>query len=432
MKKEYDVIVAGTGIGGATVAREMARRGKSVLMLERGGRVNMLGNTLSMAMILQNFGLNFSKEKYTVTFANNYGGLSLLAAGCAVPPPKSVFAPHGIDLEAETEEARKDMFVQTMPDELIGKENFRLMEAANSAGYHWHKVENFINPEKCRAGCADCMLGCPDGAKFSARNYGDEAMQNGADLKLHKKVSGVIMENGRAVGVETGMSGGKERYYGKAVVLSTGVSNVHLLRALGVKEAGRGFACDWLQFVGGIIPGMNTVKSNPMTVGTLEHYESDGIAILPVFPNWAQFMVMLYFKGIANIPKFANFWKYSGIMVKISDEISGEIFEGTSFSKPVTEKDRKKLDKGVSIIKKVLKQAGAKEESILALKPSGAHPSASCRIGEVVDSNLETKFKNLYCCDASVLPAALGLPVVWTIAALGKRLAGHLNEKLDG
>lgn len=430
MKKEYDVIVAGTGIGGATVAREMAGKGKSVLMLERGGRINMMGNTITMAMILQNFGLIRSKEKYTVTFANNYGGLSVLAAGCAVPPPKSIFSPLGIDLSAEAEEAGRDMKVQTMPDALVGKANFRLMEAANAAGYHWSKVENFIDPEKCIEGCADCMLGCPKGAKFSARDYGDQAVRNGADLELHTKVTDVLVENGQAVGVETSKWGRKERYYGKAVVLSTGVSNVHILRRLGIQEAGKGFACDWLQFVGGIVPGINTAKANPMTVGTLEHYESDGIAILPVFPNWSQFMVMLYFLGITNLPKFPNFWQYSGIMVKVRDEISGEIFQGTSFSKPVTEADRKKLAKGVWIIKKVLKQAGAKEENIVVLRPSGAHPSASCRIGEVVDKNLETRFRNLYCCDASVMPTALGLPIVWTVASLGKRLANHLNERL--
>jgi choline dehydrogenase-like flavoprotein len=45
-----------------------------------------------------------------------------------------------------------------------------------------------------------------------------------------------------------------------------------------------------------------------------------------------------------------------------------------------------------------------------------------------VDTNLETKFRNLYCCDASVMPAALGLPVVWTVAALGKRLAHRLGN----
>jgi choline dehydrogenase-like flavoprotein len=431
MDREYDVIVVGTGVGGATVAREMTGKGKNVLMLERGGRTDMMGNTLSMALILQHFGLIRSREKFVVTFANNYGGLSTLAAGCAVPPPRSVFESVGIDLAEETEEARNDMHVQPLPDELVGTANLRLMEAAHDAGYHWSKVENFIDPEKCVENCSLCMLGCPHGAKFSARDYGDEAIKNGAALKLHTKVTGVITDNGTVTGVEGRKFGKKVRYHGKVVVLSSGISNVGILRRAGIKEAGRGFACDWLQFVGAIIPGMNTAQSNPMTVGTLEHYETDGIAILPVFPNWSQFLVILGMMGPRYLPKFPDFWRYSGIMVKIRDEISGQIYKGTSFSKPVTETDKKRLDKGVGIIKDIFRKAGADDDSIIALKPSGAHPSASCRIGEVVDSNLETEIKNLYCCDASVFPEALGLPVVWTVASLGKRLAKHLDQQLN-
>jgi len=84
----------------------------------------------------------------------------------------------------------------------------------------------------------------------------------------------------------------------------------------------------------------------------------------------------------------------------------------------------------MGIVKKVFKKAGAKEDSILALKPLGAHPSCTCRIGDVVDSNLETKIRNLYCCDASVLPSSMGAPLVWTLASLGKRLAKHIDNRL--
>jgi choline dehydrogenase-like flavoprotein len=121
-------------------------------------------------------------------------------------------------------------------------------------------------------------------------------------------------------------------------------------------------------------------------------------------------------------------------MVKIRDELKGEIYPHNPvfpFSKEPTEQDRKRLNKGVDIIRKVLKKAGAPESSILVFNPSGAHPSASCRIGEVVDRNLQTRVKNLYCCDASVLPASLGLPVVWTAVSLGKRLSKHLEEGLQ-
>lgn len=430
MVKEYDVIVVGSGAGGSTVAREMTRRNKKVLLLERGGRTNMMGNTLTMAMILQHFGLTRSKEKHVVVFADNYGGASNLTAGCAIPPPKVVFDRVGVDLTEEAEEAREELWIQRLPDNLIGDANLRLLDAANDVGYNWGKIENFIDADKCLANCADCMLGCKTGAKWTARIYGDEAVMNGADLKLHTTINKVIVENGKVVGVEGRRFGKKVKYYGKAVVLSAGTFNTNILRRAGISEAGKGFCCDWLQFVGGIIPGVNTTKANPMTVGTLEHYESDGLVVLPVFPNWSQFAVILWFMGIKYLPKFPNFWKYSGLMVKIRDETVGEVFKDMSFSKPVTETDRKKLDKGVDIIKRILRKAGAKEDTILALDPSGAHPSATCRIGDVVDSNLETSIENLYCCDASVFPSSLGTPTVWTVVSLAKRLSRHLDSEL--
>jgi choline dehydrogenase-like flavoprotein len=429
---EYDAVIVGTGIGGTTVARELTRRGKRVVMLEEGGRTDMMGNTWTLAMILRNFGLNRSHEKSFITFAKNYGGLSTLTAGCAAPPPQAIFAPYGIDLTAETEEARNEMKVQILPDELVGPDNLRLLEAANDAGFHWRRMENFIDADKCVVGCSSCMLGCPTGAKFNARVYGDEAMDGGAGLCLHTKAVKILVERGNAIGVEAKRFGRTARYYGKTIVLSTGAANVELLRQAGIQEAGRGFACDWLQFVGGIIPQVSTVRANPMTVGTLEHYESDGIAILPVFPNWSQFLLFLAFMGPLNLPNFAKFRRYSGIMVKIRDEISGEIIRGYTISKPITAADRKRLDKGVGIVKKVLEKAGAKSSDVIALDPLGAHPSASCRIGEAVDSNLATRINGLYCCDASVFPQALGLPTVWTIVALGKRLARHLDNHHGG
>lgn len=422
---EYDAIVVGSGAGGATVAREMAIKGSKVLLLEQGGRVEFMGNTLTMAFILKHFGLVRSKEKNVVTIPNNYGGLSTLAAGCAVPPPKTIFDPVGIDLSAEAEEARPEMRIQAQPDDLIGNENLRLLEAANDAGYQWQKMEKFIDPDRCD-GNGNCMLGCRTGAKFSARTFGDEAVKHGATLKLHTRIKQVLTENGKATGVSGTRWGRKVTYYGKKVVLSAGIGNAFILNKAGIREAGQGFCCDWLQFVGGIIPGMNSVGATPMSVGTLEHYESDGIAILPVFPNWSQFAVMLAMKGLKDTLNFPNFWKYSGIMVKIRDETTGRLDSGLSFSKPVTKNDRLRLGKGVGIIKKILKNAGAEEDSIIALNPSGAHPSATCRIGEVVDQNLETRIENLYCCDASVFPSSLGLPVVWTAVSLGKRLAKHL------
>jgi choline dehydrogenase-like flavoprotein len=425
-KKVYDVIVVGTGAAGCTVAREMTRRGKKVLMLEKGGRMEWMGNTVTVATMIDipTLLLNY---KDIVIFVNNYGGASNIAAGSALPPPKKVFDPVGINLDAEAAEAKKELWIQPLPDELVGENNLRLMEAANSLGYRWRRLEKFIDASKC-TGTGDCMLGCKTGAKWTGRVFGDEAVAGGAELRLHATVKEILVENGTAVGVK--LKNG-ERLYGRTVVLSAGgLSNVHLLRSAGIGEAGKGLCCDWLSFVQAVVPGTNARGATPMSVGTDEHYETDDFVLLPVSPNWALFLGIAALSGPSHLLRFRNFWRYSSIMVKVRDDVAGEIGRGRSFVKPLTENDRKRLDKGVQVITKIFKKAGARESSIYPMKHAGAHPSATCRIGHVLDSNLSTQIKNLYCCDASVLPSSLGAPVVWTVVSLGKRLAKHLEKQV--
>jgi len=427
--KEYDVIVVGTGAAGCTVAREMSKKRRKVLLLEKGGRMEFLGNTITVAAMIDIPAL-FKNYKELVVFANNYGGASNIAAGSALPPPKKMFDKVGIDLSEEAEEARKDLKIMPLPDELVGENNLRLLEAANSLGYHWQKIDKFIDAEKC-TGSGNCMLGCKTGAKWTGRVFGDEAVTFGADLKLHTNITNVIVENGRAKGVEGTRWGSKVRYYGKSVVLSSGgLSDVNILRKAGIEEAGKGFCCDWLSFVMGIIPGTSSRGSAPMSVGTIEHYNDDGIIIMPVSPNWALFLVITALSGPTHLLKFANFQEYTSIMVKIQDDTAGEILKGKAFRKPLTDNDRRKIDKGVQIITGIFRKAGAKENSIYQMKALGAHPSATCRIGHVIDNNLETRIKNLYCCDAGVFPSSLGAPVVWTVVSLGKRLSKYLENQL--
>ncbi len=427
---EYDVIVVGTGPGGGTVAREMALKGRKVLMLERGAEQHWIQqNTLGWALMMNNLGMNFSKEMTAVAIPNVYGGASNLTCGVAGPPPVKLFAEVGITFNGEIEEAKKDIWADELPDVLVGKDNLRMLEAAQECGFNWTKLPKMIDAGKCSPGCSDCMLGCARRAKWTSRVFCDEALRNNADIMLYTKVTDIIVENGKAVGVRGTRLGKEIKAYAKVVVLSTGVSNVGILRNAGIQEAGRQFAIDALVFVGGVAPGTSSIRSNPMAVGTLEDYDN-GFIMTETGPNWASFALELAMDKPRNWWHFKDNMKMSWIMIKIQDEMGGEIYPEKrffGFSKPISKRDRQRLDMGTEKAKKILRRMGANESSIYVCPPIGAHPCGTCPVGTVLDSNLETRIKNLYCCDASVVHRSMGLPVVWTAVTLGKRLSKHLN-----
>ena len=120
-----------------------------------------------------------------------------------------------------------------------------------------------------------------------------------------------------------------------------------------------------------------------------------------------------------------------GMMIKLKDDISGGIYPDGTIRKPMTAGDNERLADAYEVCKKILVEAGAKKSSIFMRPFIGTHPSGTVRIGEMLDTNLQTKVNGLYVCDASVFPEALDRPTVLTIIALAKRLAIHLIGKTD-
>jgi choline dehydrogenase-like flavoprotein len=115
-------------------------------------------------------------------------------------------------------------------------------------------------------------------------------------------------------------------------------------------------------------------------------------------------------------------------MVKLRDDVSGGLLADGSISKPLTPADGERLRRGEELARRILVEAGADAGSLFTSPPRGTHPSATVRIGVMLDRDLRTEIDGLYVCDASVFPEALGRPTVLTIVALGKRLAADLLE----
>ena len=165
------------------MAWELSRKGKKAILCEARKYSKSLGKLYSPAGILERGGgKGVTREGMRLSVGKAIGGSSLLFAACAFKPPKSFKEQTGIDLEEELNEVYKDFPVQPLPDTHLGPGCQRIMDAARDLGLDWNPVDKWIRPEKRPPNCGKCFLGCPTGAKITARDYVDEAVKNGTNL----------------------------------------------------------------------------------------------------------------------------------------------------------------------------------------------------------------------------------------------------------
>ncbi len=431
MEKEYDVIVVGTGPAGGTIAAKMAEAGQKVLMLEKGAYHPdwFLGNQILSALLYDKMGLCATKEGLMVSRGITVGGSALLSCGAAAPPYPGLFEKVGVNLDEEVQEAYDYMkIVDDFPDHLIGKGQLHLMEVANNMGFHFQKFKRFMNPEKYPFGYS-LMKGGPADAKWSGRVPVEEARSHGADLVTRANVLKAIVEHGEVTGVETKKG---EKYFGKIVVLSAGgLGSPFILRRSGIKEAGDKFGFDALWFTYGFNKEYTMVNDIDMGIVDDSYMVSDGFVLSPVEHTWGLYLASATLGGgWSYLPKFAKFGQAVSIMTKIKDDLGGTMYDDESFSKPLTDNDWAKLKKGEKLATSILKASGCDPDNFFSCKPFAAHPSASVRIGAHIDTNFESKIKNLFVCDTSSLPESMGLPCVWVCTAMGLRMAKILKERL--
>ncbi|MFX1285664.1 MAG: FAD-dependent oxidoreductase [Promethearchaeota archaeon] len=425
----YDTIIVGAGISGATLAHDLTKAGQQVLLLEKGGNHRFLGNHLAIIRIADRKGFRYTKEHLMVASGVTVGGSSVISAGTAFRPPRYYFKPWNVDIERELDQAEKDSKMTIIPDDLIGKGNLNLLEAGNRIGHEWIRLPKFIDLSKCVPNCSACMLGCKRKAKFTARSLIEEAKSQGLQMQK-KEVERVAIEGSKAIGVKP--KGGHIIKADRIIISGGGIHSPIILQKSGIDNAGQGFFMDPMVFTYGVAAEKShrTIHDMPMAVGTYKFYKDEGILHSPVVDPWGIFLVtFLYQKNPLKVLKFRHYRHLMGIMSKIQDTKQGTLTPtrfGIRISKKLTVEDHIRLDKGQSIAREVLIEAGSKPKHIFSTPIRGAHPGGTNSIGEVVDSNLQTKISNLYVCDSSILPRSLGAPLVITLMAFAKRLAGRI------
>ncbi|MDD5078409.1 MAG: FAD-dependent oxidoreductase [Candidatus Omnitrophica bacterium] len=421
MKKKRlrtEIVIVGSGAGGATLAKELSERGREVIVVEKGGESGSRTrfSDKSELCVKSNEGLGIFR-------AFGIGGTTAVSCGNAVRSLEKELGILGINLSSEFRDAEKDLGVRPVPAGLLGNGTRKIMEAARKSGVIMERMPKAIDWKECRR-CGKCLLGCCYGAKWTAGKYLRQAESSGVKVLKRVEICEVLTSGGNAVGVR-GRDGRGDIFISaeKVILAAGGLVTPAILQRSGVSAAGGNLFVDLQQTIYGVVKDGFFKKEIYMSAVSYDFLERQGFILSPFVDVASDFFSTTL--SARRIPGVLSRKSIFGIIAKIKDENTGKISRAGEVSKEVSSKDRDKLRKAAAISGEILIRAGVIPASLVVSPPEGAHPGGGAAIGRVVDKNQETGIKGLFVSDASVLPFSSGLPPILTVVALSKRLASR-------
>ena len=240
---EVDVVVVGSGAGGAVAAATLAAAGWSVLVLEEGGTYRVDEELTSrpvdkMLRLFRDNGLTFAlgSPMISLPMGRAVGGTTVVNSGTCFRTPDDVLAAWsaaGIpgtgpdDLAPVFDAVEQTLGVQPVPEEVLGTNGSVMRRGAGALGWSGGPIRR--NIRGCH-GHGTCGFGCPIDAKTAMHvSYLPAAVADGATIFAHTRVERIWTESGRAVGViatladpETGAPRAELRVRARATVLAAG------------------------------------------------------------------------------------------------------------------------------------------------------------------------------------------------------------------
>ena len=494
ISESCDVCVIGSGPGGGVVAKELAEKGLSVVLLEEGGHytrnewdgkpVNGLKNLYRDGGSTGTMGRPF----ISITLGKCIGGTSTVNSATCFRTPGAILKKwrEELGLDAMSEEILDPYFdrvekivnVTELSWDILGNNAKIVKRGCDSLGYTCRPLRH--NVRDCR-GCGPCQFGCPENAKQSVDvTYIPMADRLGARIYANCRAERIITRDGAAAGVEgsvvnpvTGRAARRVAIRAKAVVASCGAlltPSLLIWSGLENRNIGR-----HLQ----IHPGSRVVALMNETVegwkgvsqgAYIDDFEDEGIMMEGVMVHPSLILASLPGVGFEHKEMAVKYNNLSSFGVMAHDETEGRVLKGRDPRKgmavtavyQINRKDAEKLKRGIAYLSKIYFAAGAvrvytgiarmpvlnspeEADRLLAMRVTASHietlafhPLGTCRMatgpetGAVDQSGEIFGMKNLFVADGSIIPTSLGVNPQITIMAVSNLVADSIARRFGG
>ncbi len=480
---ECDVVVIGTGAGGAVTAKELAERGHAVVILEEGEyhtRESFTGHAIEMQRKLyRDMGATIAVGNVSIPIpiGKGVGGTTTINSGTCYRAPARIFeswrTEFGLgEFSADSmaphyQRVEEVMGVAPAAREHLGGVARVIARGCDALGYK-HKPLN-RNAPACD-GQGTCCFGCPTDAKRSTNvSFIPLALKAGAQLFTGMRAERILVEHGRAAGVVATARGKQLTVRARAVVVACGSLLTPLFLeknkiGLSSGQLGRNLsihpAVASLAMYDEVIDGANAIPQGY----SIEEFHDEGIlfegAFAPLDVGAASFPLI----GSQLVDLLEDYRRMACFGFMIEDSSRGRVRPGPGGRPFITywlnRHDVARLKRGVEILARVFFAGGANrvipivhgfdqlrgaadlerfrhaKVSARDFEITAYHPLGTARMGadpasSVVGPDHQVHdLPGLYVTDGSSVPTSPAVNPQLTIMALASRAAANLSDRL--
>jgi GMC oxidoreductase/FAD binding domain len=469
--EECDVVIVGSGAGGAVAAATLAEAGLEVVVLEAGRAFNRdsypSDRLKAIASLYRDGGLTIAEGRppIPVPVGRVVGGTTVVNSGTCFRAPDAVLERwrerYGIgwtgDLDPDFAEAEEFLRVTPLDPERMGRNGQLAMEGAEAIGASGGPISR--NAGSC-VQCSSCPFGCEIDAKRGMHvSYLPRAVAAGARLRTGVEARRVLVEDGRAAGVRCRGYTVRARLATVVAGGALGTPELLLRSGLGGGQVGRNFHIHPACWVGAHYEEEVRGWEGVMQSYYVDEWERDRILLEATFTPLPFGGAWLLGSGREHQEEILGFGRIGSIGVHLCDESAGRIGlarDGslrTSYA--LGDEDAARLAFGIARAAEIHFAAGATEVypnigrvpvlrpgelaefEATSFKPSelrleAFHPMGTARIaaapgeGVCAADGSVNGVSDLYVADASLFPTSVGVNPMMTIIAFSKRVASGL------